>query len=99
MSKQIRIKNLDIKFSDYMTKEQVKEAIERGFAGVDLANEEPVYLVKIHVGNMRADQAYYVLKHIREDCKALGLTSCLYVPICESGIQDIEIVEVTNETV
>ena len=95
----IKIKNLDIKFSDYMTSEQVKEAIDRGFAGVDLANGEPVYLVKIHVGNMRADQAFQVIKHIRDDFVAQGLTNCMYVPICESGIQDIEVIEVSHETI
>ena len=97
--RELKVKNLDIKFSDYMTPEQVKEAIDRGFAGVDLANGEPVYLVKIHIGNMRADQAFQVVKHIRDDFVAQGLTNCMYVPICESGIQDIEIIEVSRETV
>ena len=95
----LKVKNLDIKFSDYMTPEQVKEAIDRGFAGVDLANGEPVYLVKIHVGNMRADQAYQAVKHIREDFVAQGLTNCMYVPICKNGIQDIEVIDVPNEKV
>ena len=97
--RELKVKNLDIKFSDYMTPEQVKEAIDRGFAGVDLADGEPVYLVKIHIGNMRADQAFQVVKHIRDDFVAQGLTNCMYVPICESGIQDIEIIEVPRETV
>ena len=95
----LKVKNLDIKFSDYMTPEQVKEAIDRGFAGVDLANGEPVYLVKIHVGNMRAEQTYHAVKHIREDFVAQGLTNCMYVPIGENGIQDIEVIEVPNEKV
>ena len=93
----IKIKNLDIKFSDYMTPKQVKEAIDRGFAGVDLANGEPVYLVKIYVGNMRPDHILNIIKNIREDFETHGLTNCMYVPICENGIQNIEVIEVPNE--
>ena len=95
----IKVKNLDIKFSNDMTPEQVKEAIERGFAGVDLANGKPVYLVKIHVGNMRKDQAFRAIKSIRDDFIAHGLTNCMYVPVCADGIQDIEVIEVPNEEV
>ena len=95
----IKVKNLDIQFSDYMTPAQVKEAIDRGFAGVDLANGDPVYLVKIHVGNTRADQVYHIVKHIRDDFESSGITNCMFVPICENGIQDIEVIEVLNENV
>ena len=93
----IKVKNLDIKFSEYMTGEQVKEAIDRGFAGVDLANGEPVYLVKIWVGNMKADQVYQAVRHIQDDFTAKGLSNCMFVPLHENGIQDIEVIEVPNE--
>lgn len=99
MVKNIKIKNLDIKFSDYMTPEQVEEAVDRGFAGVDLANGDPVYLVKIHVGNMRADQVYHAVKHIRDGFESMGITNCMFVPICKNGIQDIEVIEVPNEKI
>ena len=95
----IKVKNLDIKFSGYMTPEQVKEAIDRGFAGVDLANGEPVYLVKIWIGNMRKDQAFQVVKNIRDSFKAQGIENCMFVPLHEGGIQDIEVIEVPNEKV
>ena len=95
----LKVKNLDIKFSDYMTPKQVKEAIDRGFAGVDLANGEPVYLVKIHVGNMRKDQAFQVVKEIRDSFTAQGIENCMFVPIHEEGIRDIDIIEVPNEKV
>ena len=95
----LKVKNLDIKFSDYMTQEQVKEAIDRGFAGVDLANREPVYLVKIWIGNMRKDQAFQVVKNIRDSFKAQGIENCMFVPLHEEGIQDIEVIEVPNEKV
>ena len=95
----LKVKNLDIKFSDYMTPEQVKEAIDRGFAGVDLANGEPVYLVKIWIGNMRKDKAFQVVKNIRDSFKAQGIENCIFVPLHEEGIQDIEVIEVPNEKV
>ena len=95
----LKVKNLEIKFSDYMTQEQVKEAIDRGFAGVDLANGEPVYLVKIYVGNLKPDHVFHIIKNIREDFETHGLTNCMYVPICENGIQNIEVIEVPNEKV
>ena len=93
----IKVKNLDIKFSDYMTPEQVKEAIDRGFAGVDLANDDPVYMVKVRVGDMRAGQVYEVVKHLRDDLLAQGIKNCMFVPISEHSIQDIEVIEVPNE--
>ena len=95
----IKVKNLDIKFSEYMTGEQVKEAIDRGFAGVDLANGEPVYLVKVQVGNMRPNHVFHIIKDIREAFETHGLTNCMFVPICENGIQDIEVIEVPNERI
>jgi hypothetical protein len=95
----IKVKNLDIKFSDYMTREQVKEAIDRGFAGVDLANGKPVYLVKIWIGNMKKDQAFQVVRDIRDAFKAMGIENCMFVPLHEEGIQDIEVIEVPNEKV
>lgn len=95
----LKVKNLDIKFSDYMTPKQVKEAIDRGFAGVDLANGEPVYIVKIWIGNMRKDQAFQVVKDIRDSFKAQGIENCMFVPIHEEGIRDIDIIEVPNEKV
>ena len=95
----LKVKNLDIKFSDYMTQEQVQEAIDRGFAGVDLANGEPVYLVKIWIGSMRKDQAFQVVKNIRDSFKAQGIENCMFVPLHEEGIQDIEVIEVPNEEV
>ena len=48
---------------------------------------------------MRADQVYTAVKGIRDDLKALGLTNCMFVPLCENGIQDIKIIEVLNERV
>lgn len=95
----LELKNLDITFSDYTPPEQVKEAIDRGFAGVDLANGEPVYLVKVHVGNMRPDHVFHIIKDIREAFETHGLTNCMFVPICENGIQDIEVIEVPNERI
>lgn len=31
----LKVKNLDVKFSGKLTEQHIKEAIERGFAGVD----------------------------------------------------------------
>lgn len=95
----IKVKNLDIKFSEYLTQKQVKEAIDRGFAGVDLANGEPVYLVKIWLGNMRKDQAFREVKDIKDAFKTMGIENCMFVPLLEEGIQDIEVIELPNEKV
>ena len=84
--KNLKIKNLDVSFSDNLAEEQIKEAIDRGFAAVDLANNEPLYLVKINVGNMRADKAFRAVKSIGREFTAHGLTNCIFIPICESCI-------------
>ncbi len=95
----LKVKNLDVKFSDNLTTEQVKEAIERGFAGVDLANCDPVYVIKVRVGNMSVEQTHRVVKHLREDFLAQGVKNCIFVPLLDQGIQDIEVIEVPNEEV
>jgi hypothetical protein len=95
----LKVKNLDIKFSANLTTEQVKEAIERGFAGVDLANGDLVYVVKVWVGNMSVEQTHRVVKHLREDFLAQGIKNCMFVPLLDQGIQDIEVIEVPNEKV
>ena len=93
----LKVKNLDIKFSEALTEQQVTEAIERGFAGVDFADNQPVYLIKVNVGDMRADQVFAMIKGLCEELRALGLTNCMFVPLCKNGIQDIEVIEVSNE--
>lgn len=97
--KELKVRNLNIKFSDQLTKTQVEEAIERGFAGVDLANGDPVYVVKVRVGNMSVEQTHRVVKHLREDFLAQGIKNCVFVPLLDQGIQDIEVIEVPNERV
>ena len=95
----LKVKNLDIKFSDYLTKEQVKEAIDRGFAGVDLASGEPVYVIKVQVGNMSVERTHRVVKQLRDDFLAQGIKNCMFVPLLDQGIQDIEVIEVPNEKI
>jgi glycerate kinase len=89
---------LNIKFSDELTKQQVTEAIERGFAGVD-PTAETVYLIKINVGNMRVDAVAHLAKALTLDLKQQGITNFIFIPLCDNGIQDIEIIEVSNERV
>lgn len=97
--KELKVRNLNIKFSDQLTKTQVKEAIERGFAGVDLANGDPVYVVKVRVSNMSVERIPKVVEHLKEDFLAQGIKNCIFVPLLDQGIQDIEVIEVPNERV
>lgn len=94
----LKVKNLDVKFSDKLTKQQVKEAIERGFAGVD-PTAETVYLIKINVGNMRVDAVAHLAKALTQDLKQQGITNFIFIPLCDNGIQEIEVIEVPNESV
>lgn len=97
--KELKVRNLNIKFSDQLTNAQVEEAVERGFAGVDLTNGGCAYLVKIHVGDMSVEQTHRVVKHLRETLLAQGIKNCIFVPLLKNGIQDIEVIEVLNERV
>lgn len=97
--KQLRVEDFNITFSDSLTEEQVKEAIDRGFAGVDFSDKDPIYLVKINVGNMSVEHVRKAVKGIREDFLAQGIKNCIFVPLHKNGIQDIEVIEVSHETV
>jgi hypothetical protein len=92
----LKVKNLDVKFSNQLTKTQVEEAIERGFAGID-PTAETVYLIKINVGNMRMDAVANLAKALTLELKQQGITNYIFIPLCDNGIQDIEIIEVPNE--
>ena len=96
--KKLKVRNLNIKFSDELTEQQVKEAVERGFAGVD-PTAETVYLIKINVGNMKVDAVAHLAKALTLDLKQQGITNFIFIPLCDNGIQDIEIIEVPNERV
>ncbi len=98
MSKRVEIKNLDITFFDCLTPEQVDEAIERGFAGVD-STAETVYLIKISVGNMKVAAVSNLVKVLSQDLRHHGVTNFIFIPLCDNGIQDIEVIEVRNEAV
>jgi hypothetical protein len=92
----LKVKNLDVKFSDQLTEQHIKEAIERGFAGVD-TTAETVYLIKINVGNMRMDAVANLAKAFTLELKQQGITNYIFIPLCDNGIQDIEVIEVPNE--
>ena len=94
----LKVKNLDVKFSEQLTRQQVIEAVERGFAGVDTA-AETVYLIKINVGNMRTDAVDHLAKALTLDLKQQGITNFIFIPLCDNGIQDIEVNEVPNEKI
>lgn len=94
--KELKVRDLNIKFSDELAEQQVKEAIERGFVGVD-PTAETVYLIKINVGNMKVDAVAHLAKALTLDLKQQGITNFIFIPLCDNGIQDIEIIEVPNE--
>ena len=96
--KSLKVRNLDIKFSDELTEEQVQEAVDRGFAGVDPA-ADIVYLIKINVGNMSVVAVADLAKAITQELKYHGITNFIFIPLCDNGIQDIEVLEVPCETV
>lgn len=96
--KELKVKNLDIKFSEQLTRQQVIEAVERGFAGVD-PKAETVYLIMINVGNMKVDAVAHLAKALTIDLKQQGITNFIFIPLCDNGIQDIEVIEVPNEKV
>lgn len=96
--KSLKVRNLDVKFSNELTEEQVQEAVDRGFAGVDPA-ADTVYLIKINVGNMSAVAVADLAKAITQELKYHGITNFIFIPLCDNGIQDITVLEVSNETV
>lgn len=97
MSK-LKVKNLEVKFSDELTEQQVQEAVERGFAGVD-QDAEIVYLIKINVGHMTVESIAHLAEALSQDLRLHGVKNFIFIPLCDSGIQDVEVIEVSNETV
>ena len=93
---QIQIQDFNITFSDNIPEKSIEEAISRGFAGV-ASDAKTAYLVKLRVGEMRADQVYRATKWIQSLFEKQGLNNCIFIPLCDNGIQDIEIIEVSNE--
>ena len=96
--KNLKIKNLNITFSEYLTEENVKEAIDRCFSDID-PDAACVNLVKINVGNTSVEQVHNVVKSIRDAFNRQGVENCIFVPLHMYGIQDIEVIEVPNEAV
>lgn len=94
----LKVKNLEVKFSDELTEQQVQEAVERGFAGVD-QDAEIVYLIKINVGHMPAASISHLAKALSQDLRLNGVKNFIFIPLHDNGIQDVEVIEVPNETV
>lgn len=99
--KNLKVKNLDITFSDHITEAQIEETINRCFVAVDFANTEPVYLVKIKVGDMRMDRVASCIKFIKDKLDFYGVTNYIVVPLCKNGIHDITVekIEILHEKV
>ena len=92
----LRVKNLDVTFSEHLSKKQVAEAVERGFAGAD-PTADTFYIVKIQVGALSVGNLHRAIKGLYQELQNYGITNCMFVPICENGIQNIEVIEVPNE--
>lgn len=92
----LKVKNLDVKFSEQLPEQHIKEAVERGFAGVD-PTADTVYLIKINVGNMKMDAVANLAKALTLDLKQQGIKNYIFIPLCDNGIQDIEVIEAPNE--
>lgn len=99
MSKQLKINNLVITFSDDITEDTVREAVSRGFAGIN-RDTSFVNLVKVSIGNIRADRLAKLMEYLRKDFARQGIENCIFVPLHDAGIQDITVdcVEVIHET-
>lgn len=96
--KEFKMKNLNIKFSDELTETQITEAIKHGFVGID-PDAETVYIIKVNVGNLSVEHALPALKALQKDFLKHGIKNCIFVPLSEQGIRDIEVIEVPNERV
>lgn len=94
----LKVKNLEVKFSDELTEQQVQEAVERGFAGVD-RDAEIVYLIKINVGHMAAASVSHLAEALSQELRLHGVKNFIFIPLCDRGIQDVEVIEVSNETI
>jgi hypothetical protein len=46
---------------------------------------------------MSVEQTHRVVEHLREGFLARGIKNCMFVPLLDQGIQDIEVIEVPNE--
>ena len=98
MTKQVEIKNLNITCHEKLEESILEKTLQRA---CETANLETDYinLVKVAIGNMPMDQAQKVLRNIWGALQERGVDNCIFVPICENGIQDISIerIEVLHE--
>ncbi len=99
MAKHIDIKNLSITCHDDFDDSCIEKPLQRALDSVSLESDH-VNLVKVDIGSMRPDQAHMLLRNICGAFQERGLDNCIFVPICEAGIQDITIerIEVSHET-
>ena len=100
MAKQVEIKNLTITCHEDFEDANIEKVLQCACESVSLEADR-VNLVKVNIGSMRMEQAQKVLRNITEAFKDRGADNCIFVPICETGIQDItmERIEVYHEAV
>ena len=98
--KHIVINNLTITSHDDFDVSTIESVMQRAYESIN-TEANHVNLVKINIGNMRADQFQIALRYLHDAFQDKGLDSCIFVPISEQGIQDIAIdrIEVLHESV
>lgn len=100
MSKQVEIKNLSITCHEDFDDAGIERVLKRACKETSL-DASFVYLVKVAIGDLPRDHANRVLRNIKNAFLSKGIDNCIFVPICEFGIQDITMdsIEVIHETV
>ena len=98
MTKQVEIKKLNITCHEKLEESTLEKTIQRACETANLETD-CINLVKVAIGNMPMDQAQKVLRNIWGALQERGVDNCIFVPICENGIQDISIerIEVLHE--
>ena len=100
MAKQVEIKNISITCHEYFDESNIEKVLQNACESVSLEADH-INLVKVNIGIMPMDQARKVLRDIHDAFRDRGIDNCIFVPICETGIQDITIerIEVCHEAV
>lgn len=100
MAKQVEIKNLSITCHENFDESMVENVLQNACESVNLEHDH-INLIKVSIGAMRMEQARTVLHDIMKAFKDKGVDNCIFVPVCESGIQDItmERIEIHHERV
>ena len=91
--KKLADRNIKVPLLNADSESDIKNYLEAALYNIP-KTKKSAYVMKINVNNLTVDQVHMILKDLDRAFKKCRVNNCIFIPISNSGINDLTIEEV-----